>query len=37
MASRKRSFDAAFKLKVVEFAGNDTNRDAAKKYGIDEK
>ena len=37
MASRKRSFDAAFKLKVVEFAENDTNRGAAKKYGIDEK
>ena len=34
---RKRSFDAAFKLKVIEFAEQNTNRSAARKYGVDEK
>ena len=34
---KKRSFDAAFKLKVIDFAEQNTNRSAARKYGIDEK
>ena len=33
----KKSYDAAFKLKVIEFAEQNTNRGAARKYGIDEK
>ena len=33
---KKRRFDAAFKLKVIEFAEQNTNRGAARKYGIDE-
>ena len=34
---KKRSFDAAFKLKVVAFAEKSTNRGAAKKFFVDEK
>ena len=34
---KKRSYDAAFKLKVIEFAEQNANRGAARKYGIDEK
>ena len=34
---KKRSFDAAFKLKVVEYAEMNTNRGAATKYSVDEK
>ena len=34
---KKRSYDAAFKLKVIEFAEQNTNRSAARKYGVDEK
>ena len=34
---RKRSFDAAFKLKMIEFAEQNTNRSAARKYDVDEK
>ena len=34
---KKRSHDATFKLKVIEFAEQNTNRGAAKRYGIDEK
>ena len=34
---KKRSHDAAFKLKVIEFAEQNTNRGAARRYGIDEK
>ena len=34
---KKRSYDAAFKLKVIEFAEQNTNRGAARKYDIDEK
>ena len=33
---KKRSFDAAFKLRVVEYAEQDTNRDAGRKVGVDE-
>ena len=32
---KKRSFDAAFKLRVVEYAEQDTNR-AGRKFGDDE-
>ena len=34
---KKRSYDAAFKVKVIEFAEQNTNRGAARKYGIDKK
>ena len=34
---KKRSFDAAFKLRVVEYAEQDTNRGAGRKFAVDEK
>ena len=34
---KKRSFDAAFTLRVVEYAEQDTNRGAGRKFGVDEK
>ena len=34
---KKRSFDAAFKFRVVEYAEQDTNRGAGRKFGVDEK
>ena len=34
---KKRSFDDAFKLSVVEYAEQDTNRSAVRKLGVDEK
>jgi transposase-like protein len=34
---KKRSFDAAFKLKVVEYAAMNTNRGAATKFSVNEK
>ena len=34
---KKISFDAAFKLRVVEYAEQDTNRGAGRKFGVDEK
>ena len=34
---KKRSFDIAFQLKVVECAEKSTNRGAAAKYKVDEK
>ena len=34
---KKRNFDAAFKLRVVEYAEQDTNRGAGRKFGVDEK
>ena len=34
---KKRSFDAAFKLRVVEYAEQDTNTSAGVKFGVDEK
>ncbi len=37
MARKKRSCDAAFKLKVVEYVEKGTNRDAASKFSVDEK
>ena len=36
-AKKKRSFDASFKLKVVEFAFKNTNRGAARKFDVDKK
>ena len=35
--AKTRNFDAAFKLKVVQYAEENTNRGAGKKYGKDEK
>ena len=34
---KKRSFDVAFKLRVVEYAEQDTNRGAGRKFGVDVK
>ena len=34
--SKKRSYDAAFKLKAVSCAEQSTNRGAARKFGVDE-
>ena len=31
-AKKKRNFDAAFKLRVVEYAEQDTNRGAGRKF-----
>ena len=36
-STKKRSFDAAFKLRVVEYAEANTNRGAGRKFGVDEK
>ena len=33
---KKRSFDAAFKLRCMEYAEQDTNRGAGRKFGVDE-
>ena len=35
--NKKRSFDATFKLKVVEYAEMNTNRGAATKFSMNEK
>ena len=35
-ASKKRSYDAAFKLKAVSCAEQSTNSGAARKFGVDE-
>ena len=35
--TKKRSFDVAFKLKVVKYAIQNTNRGASRKFGVDEK
>ena len=32
ITKKKRSFDAAFKLRVVEYAEQDTNRGAGRKF-----
>ena len=34
---KKKSFDATFKLKVVDYAMQNTNRSASRKFGVDEK
>ena len=34
---KKRSFDAAFKWRVVEYVEQDTNRGAGRTFGVDEK
>ena len=36
-SQKKRSFDSAFKLKVVEFAEKYSNRGAGRQLGVDEK
>ena len=36
-SSRKRSFDVAFKLKVIEYSSKTSNREAGRKFGVDEK
>ena len=33
-AEKKISFDAVFKLRVVEYAEQDTNRGAGRKFGV---
>jgi len=35
--TKKRSFDSAFKLKVLEYAEKTSNREAGRKYKVDEK
>ena len=35
--AKKRNFDAAFKLKVVEYAENHSNTKAGRKFAVDEK
>ena len=37
VSAKKRSFDAAFKLMVVQYAEMSTNRGAATKYSVNEK
>ena len=34
---KKRTFNAAFKLRVVEYAEQDSNRGVGRKFGVDEK
>ena len=36
-ATKKRSFDAAFKLKVIAFAESTSNRGAAANFFVEEK
>ena len=36
-SQKKRSFDSAFKLKVVEYAEKNSNRGAGRQFGVDEK
>ena len=36
-AKRKRNYSVAFKLQVVESAEGTTNREASRKFGVDEK
>ena len=37
VSARKRSYDMAFKLKVVACAEGESNRGAARRFGVDEK
>jgi len=34
---KKRSFEAAFKLEVVQYAEKSSNREAGRKFNVDEK
>ena len=34
---KKRSYDAAFKLQVIDYADHNTNRGAARRYGVNER
>ena len=36
-SARKRSYDMAFKLKVVACTEGESNRGAARRFGVDEK
>ena len=36
-AKKKRTFDAAFKLEVLDYALQHSNRVAARMHGVDEK
>ncbi len=36
-STKKRSFDAKFKLEVVDYAMQNTNRSASRKFGVYEK
>jgi len=36
-AKRKRNYSVAFKLQVVESAEGTSNREAGRKFGVDEK
>ena len=36
-SQKKRTFDAAFKLKVIDYASEHSNREAARIHGVDEK
>ena len=36
-SARKRSYDMAFKLKVVACAGGESSRGAARRFVVDEK
>ena len=36
-AKRKRNYTVAFKLQVVESAERTANREAGRKFGVDEK
>jgi hypothetical protein len=35
--SKKHSYDIAFKLSVVEFIATENNREASRKFGVDER
>ena len=37
VSARKRSYDMAFKLKVVACAEEESDRGAARRFGVDEK
>ena len=37
VSARKRSYDMAFKLKVVACAEGESNRGTARRFGVDEK
>ena len=37
MSGRKRSFEIPFKLRVVEYAENESNRAASRKVQVDER
>ena len=36
-SQKKRSFDSTFQLKVVQFAEKNSNGDAGREFGLDDK